>query len=49
LTPGWYAYANTSTTTGTAGALFRQFRIVSGNSVQEIKQCSDDNLSCDAL
>lgn len=49
LTAGWYAYANTSTTTNAAAAsgLLRMFRIVSGNSVQEISQCSDDNLSCD--
>jgi len=49
LTAGWYAYANTNTTTSAAASagLLRMFRIVSGNSVQEISQCSDDNLSCD--
>lgn len=48
LTAGWYAYANTNTTTSAAASagLLRMFRIVSGNSVQEISQCSDDNLSC---
>jgi hypothetical protein len=45
---GWYAYANTSTTTQ-SGALFRMFRLDGvSNKVQEISDCNPNN-SCNSL
>ena len=48
LAGGWYAYANTSTTTQ-SGALFRMFKLNGvDNAVQGISDCNPDN-SCNSL